>query len=435
MTDTNERTRRIMLRKASEISDDVPEWAWEYDGRGRIALGTVSLWAGRPGAGKSTSARWLAAQVTAGTLPGCWLGTPGNVGYIAREEHVGYVVKPSLRAHGAVLDRVFFPEVVVTSESRGEEVRPVSIGDMESLGEQFIAQRVRLVIVDPLMALAGAKVDINRNNEVRELVDPWRRLAEDINGVVIGVAHLNKSGNGDIVAGINGSSAFGEVARSVFGFAKDPSADDGSRVMSQEKNSLGDETLALRYRIESTTVTTDSGATSEMGRFVILGDSDKSVGDVLRDAGRPIESDDGPERSAAKEWLRTYLGAGTHDSADAKRDGRAAGFSERTLQRARQDLAVVIRPHGRQSTWTLPTIGATDCPNVARGTGGTGQSTDEIPGQARSARSEQPVPPVPDSPARERASGTNPPGAPTDTTPGMTPRVLEILHNHRQETT
>lgn len=62
---------------------------------------------------------------------------------------------------------------------------------------------------------------------------------------------LRKAPNGDVVAGINGSSAFGEVARSIFGFAKD--LESGERILSQAKNSAGEEDLALTYRIESHT--------------------------------------------------------------------------------------------------------------------------------------------------------------------------------------
>ena len=243
--------RRVVLRRASDVHDDVPTWAWTYGGRGRIALGTAALFAGRPGAGKSTSARWLSSQVTTGTLEGCWMGTPGNVAYIAREEAVEYIVKPSFRAHGADLGRVYFPEAETLIDGESS-TGPVTVGDIASLTEQLIEADVHLVVVDPLMSMLGSKTDVNRNNEVRAILDPWRTLAEQINGVVLGVAHLNKSGNGDVVAGINGSSAFGEIARAVFGFAKDPQSEDGDRVMSQEKNSLGDETLALRYRTTST---------------------------------------------------------------------------------------------------------------------------------------------------------------------------------------
>ncbi|WP_168705583.1 AAA family ATPase, partial [Gordonia paraffinivorans] len=429
-------TRRLVLRKASEIRDDVPDWAWTYGDHGRIARGTVALFAGRPGAGKSTAARWFAAHATQGTLEGCWHGQPTNVAYIAREEAVEFIVKPSLRAHGADLDRVFFPEVEVTTETLGQEVLPVTVGDMDALRDALIAAGVGLVIVDPLMALAGAKTDINRNNEVRAVLDPWRRLAEAINGVAIGVAHLNKTGNGDVVAGINGSSAFGEIARAVFGFAKDPNDEDGGRVMSQEKNSLGDESLALRYAIESTEVRTDSGRVAELGRFVILGDSDRTVGEVLRDAARPDERQD--RYGEIVDWLREFIGTGAVEAVEVYKAGDSAGYSKDQLKRAKARAGIIAvrpvnpgpwywthpdtseqgerttpvellpapcevrggfaggreqsaastrertlprsdtSPAGRRSTWSLPTR-ATDALHGTGGTGGTGQKT---PGQS-----------------------------------------------------
>lgn len=363
--------RKVVFTWADEIADDVPTWAWNYGGLGRIAVGTVAILAGRPGAGKSTSARWLVAQATTGTLPGAWLGKPVKAAYLAREESISYIVKPSLRAHGADLTRVAFPSVEIVGEG-GKLETTVSVSDMHAFKEMCLEHEIRMVVVDPLMAMLGAKTDAHRSNEVRAQLDPWRMLAEGIDGVVLGVAHLNKSGGGDVVAGINGSSAFGEVARAVFGFTKDPDSESGERVMSQEKNSMGDESLALTYRIDPREVTTSTGKTADVGQFVLLGDSDRSVGDVLRDAGRGRAEDaDTTERDSAADWLRSYLQAKVVDSKEAKQDGKTAGFSERTLQRARQELNVIIAPDGRRSTWSLPT-GATGTGDVEAGTGGTG---------------------------------------------------------------
>ncbi|WP_440713103.1 AAA family ATPase [Gordonia sp. FQ] len=336
--------RRVVMRRADTIRDDVPTWAWEFDDRGRIAIGTVVLFAGRPGAGKSTSARWLVAQATTGTLPGCWLGTPVNVAYIAREEAVDYIVKPSMRAHGTDLERVFFPEVELTVDNEVARTTPVHIADMEAFTRTCCEHRVRLVVVDPLMSTIGSKTDVNRNNEVRAQLDPWRTLAEDIDGVVIGVAHLNKSGNGDVVAGVNGSSAFGEIARAVFGFAKDPDAENGERVLSQEKNSLGDESLALSYRIDPAEVRTDSGRTAEVGRFVLLGESERSVGDVLRDAARQGPST--TDYDAIITWLRGILANGRVEATEIYKSGDAAGYSKDQLKRAKAKASDIeaVRP-------------------------------------------------------------------------------------------
>jgi len=315
----------------SELKDDVPVWGWEYAEKGRIPLGALSLFAGRPGAGKSTAGRWFAAAVSAGTLSGHWEGRPTNVAYIAAEESGKYVVKPGLRAAGADLNRVFFPAV----EFQGEEVRFLSSHDMAALTDLLLEHKVKFVVVDPLMSTIGSKTDVNRNNEVRSLVEPWAKLAERLDGIVLGIAHLNKSGNGDVVAGINGSSAFGEVARTVFGFAKDPVAEDGTRIMSQEKNSIGEEDLALTYTIESTKVTTDSGKTAEVGRFVIVGESDRTVGDVLRQ-GPPQPGDtDGKQIDT---WLLNFLAAAPVLANDVYTAAEAAGFSKDKAKRAKHSI-------------------------------------------------------------------------------------------------
>ncbi|BAH52235.1 AAA family ATPase [Rhodococcus opacus] len=324
--------RSVTLSPFANERDDVPVWAWTYGDKGRVPLGALALFAGRPGAGKSTAGRWFAASASTGTLAGHWEGKPVNVAYIAAEESAKYVVKPGLRAAGADLNRVFMPKV----EINGEEVRFLSSHDMEDLTEQLKAAEVKLVVVDPLMSTIGSKTDINRNNEVRSLVEPWAKLAEKIDGVVLGIAHLNKSGNGDVVAGINGSSAFGEVARSVFGFAKDPESDEGDRIMSQEKNSIGEEDLALTYRIESASVTTDSGKSADVGRFVIIGDSDRIVGDVLRSQPKaPWESGG---HDGIDEWLLNLLATGPMLAKDVYDSANAAGYSTDKAKRAKSRI-------------------------------------------------------------------------------------------------
>lgn len=347
------------MRLADE-KDDVPVWAWSYDGKGRIPLGALALFAGRPGAGKSTGGRWIAASASTGTLAGHWEGCPVNVAYIAAEESSKYVVKPGLRAAGADMNRVLIPKVDID----GEEVRFLSSHDMADLIDLMLLHEVKLVVVDPLMSTIGSKTDINRNNEVRSLVEPWAKLAETIDGVVLGIAHLNKSGNGDVVAGINGSSAFGEVARSVFGFAKDPNSDDGDRIMSQEKNSIGEEDLALTYKIESKEVVTDSGKTAEVGRFVIVGNSDRSVGDVLREATRPA-GEGGSTTEELDAWLGAMLSDGAVLATDIYSAADQAGFTKDKAKRAKARLGIrAFRPEN-PGPWWWEKAGSATAPVIA----------------------------------------------------------------------
>jgi hypothetical protein len=51
--------------------------------------------------------------------------------------------------------------------------------------------------------------------------------------------------------------------------------------MSQSKNSTGREDLSLSYNIESTLVTASTGRITEVGKFAILGYSERSASDLL----------------------------------------------------------------------------------------------------------------------------------------------------------
>lgn len=343
----------VILRSFDDIDDDVPTWVWTHGDNGRIPLGALTLFAGRPAAGKSTAARWFAAQVTRGTLPGEWYGTPHNVAYIAAEESAKFAVKPSLRASGADMRRMMYPELVTRTEDIDEaKVNYVPTSAMSMFAQALRDNDVKLVIVDPLMTMLGAGTDIYRNNEVRERVQPWVDLADQIDGVVIGISHLNKSVTGDVLAAVNGSSAFGELCRAAFGFAQDPDDEEGSRVMSQVKNSLGVEDLSLTYTLTPETVTTSSGKTAEMPRFTILGESDRKVGEILRAASAPVSE----RGTGVREVVVTYLRSQPGNSAlaeDVKAEVEDRGCNFRTAQNQREKWGVQTVPEGKKKRWTL----------------------------------------------------------------------------------
>lgn len=323
--------RSIRLVSVSEIEDDIPVWAWEHERDGRMQLGTLAIFGGRPGAGKSTAARWFAARFSTGTLPGHFSGEPLHVAYITTEESWRYVIKPGLRAVGADMHRIH----KVTVESDGTAARLLAKDDERTLTELFVDSEIRVVVVDPLMSATDSKTDIYRNNETREVIEPWARIADRIDGLVIGIGHLVKSPGGDVVAALQGSSAFGEVARAVFGFAKDT---EGQRVMSQAKNSTGREDLSLEYEIRSTPVTTDTGKTAEVAEFVITGPSDRHVSDLLRDEGR---RGGGRTKDAVKcaEHLTKALSNGPRWATDIENIDNG-GFTKDQLRTARKNLDI-----------------------------------------------------------------------------------------------
>lgn len=328
----------------TDVKDDVPTLAWEPKrGYPAIAVGTLVIFGGRPAAGKSTSARWVCAELTKGTLPGAWYGTPVGVAWIGTEESEVYMMKPGLRAAGADLDKVVIPEVQFGPD--GDAVSILHHLDMDALAEEFRRAGIRVVVLDPLMSAVGSRTDVNRSNEVRSRLEPWVKLAEAIDGFVIGIAHLKKSFTGDVVAALNGSSAFGEVARSIFGFAKDDEAGDGTRLMSHAKSSFGPEDISYTYTLEPVEVTTDSGKTAIMSRFVLGEETDRTVSDALRDAaaGAPAaKAEDKPLTEKAAMLVDILTGSNGEllelTAAAATEKMAEANYSSDQTRRAREEL-------------------------------------------------------------------------------------------------
>lgn len=178
------------------------------------------------------------------------------------------------------------------------------------------------------------------------MLTPWSRLADRSAAWSSAIAHLTKAPSGDIVAAIQGSSAFGEVARSVFGFAKD---DDGNRIMSQAKNSGGREDLALEYAIDPVEVTTDTGKRAEVARFEITGKSDRNVGDVLCEQARGGRGSGGG--AAVGRWLAEYLADGPRWAAAGIAAGEREGYSKDRLKRARLDCGIESLRDGKAGRW------------------------------------------------------------------------------------
>jgi hypothetical protein len=264
----------ITWRTADQVSDGVPEWVWYHDNKGRLMRGTLVHFAGRPEAGKSTAARYFAAGYSLGTVEGCFYSQPQHVAYIAAEESIEYWIKPSLRAYDADLSRIHFPTV----QFDGQKVPLLSTRDEDLLTKHLLRIGITIVYVDPIMSTISKAADVNKSNQIRAYLEPWQRIAEAINGLVTGIVHLIKIPGLDIVASINGSSAFGEVPRAVIAFAADEVT--GEHVLSQEKNSAGVKDLALTYDIEGATVHTDGGP-GEVARFILGGPSERRVSDLL----------------------------------------------------------------------------------------------------------------------------------------------------------
>ncbi|MFD0504974.1 AAA family ATPase [Streptomyces chiangmaiensis] len=262
-------------------------------------------------------------------------GHPRDVFYIAVEDSWKQTIVPRLLAAGADLDRVWRVEAV--DHEYGETT--LSLPQDNSLMEkEIIAHRIALVVLDPLMSCIGKGIDTHRERDVRQALDPLARMADRTGAILLGIAHFNKGSGTDPASLITGSGAFKNVPRAVFGFARDD--DNDCRVMTQAKNSLGRADLpSLAYTIAGTEVPTRTGV-AHVGRFEFLGESARSVEDILAAAQ---EIGDRGDRGEAADWLRGYLmeHGGEAPSKDVKKAAAADDISERTLQRAMRKAGVV----------------------------------------------------------------------------------------------
>jgi AAA domain len=345
-----ETMRRIRLTPASEIKPRPVRWPWN----GRIPAGEFTLTPGRGGIGKSTFHAWVVAHLTRGTLQGVHFGMPTPCIIAASEDSWARTIVPRLIAAGADMDLVYRVDVITATDL---EVSISLPRDVEALAKEVGRIGAALLSVDPVMSVLANGLDSHKDADVRQALTPLARLADRTGCVVLGNAHFNKSTGSDPLTLIMASAAFGNVARAVLGFARDTDAEDQSCVISQVKNNLGRLDLpSLRYRIDTAWIDTDEGQ-AEVGKLVMLGESDRSVADILRDRGDTTER---TERDDAKDFLRGVLRDEAVPSKDIKAEAAEAGISWATIRRAADHLGVrKIHPDIKGPwLWTLRPQGA-----------------------------------------------------------------------------
>jgi putative DNA primase/helicase len=187
-------------------------WLWFN----RIPLGMLTLILGDPGLGKSFLTLYMAAKISTG---GAWpdSGTPennapqGSVVILTAEDDLAHVVRPRLDALEADVSKIHALEgVKIRDEENHEHCEYFNLQrDLPALQQAVRDQRnTKLVIIDPLSAYLGGRIDSHKDAEVRSVLRPLVELAEKCGVAVIGVTHLNKNASGKAVYRAMGSLAF-----------------------------------------------------------------------------------------------------------------------------------------------------------------------------------------------------------------------------------
>lgn len=333
MTDEKpEPARKLRVTLGHQVKMKVVEW-WEDCW---IALGALTLLAGREGLGKSTIAcHWAARETRAGRY----------VLYLHSEDSREHTVVPRLLAAGADLSRVIFIDVETEFTTEGNVILPYDNNELDALIAEY---GVTFIVLDAATSAMSANLSGKDDRDVRRFLEPLSQLAAKHNIVILGLVHFGKRDGADSGKLILGSIAWSQVARSVLSVALDP--DSGNIVVTNTKGNLAPKTRSVEARIRSTAITIDSRPT-EIGVLEWLGETTADARDYL-------SGETGEANRDVDDWLKAFLEDGPQKATEIFQAADANGFSKDQVKRAKKRIgAIADRPQNPGPWfWQLPTI-------------------------------------------------------------------------------
>lgn len=231
------------LKWFSDVKQEPVVWLWEP----YIPRRKITILGGDPGQGKTFITTAISAAISRGEpLPG--QGTadaePANVLMLTGEDDPGDTIKPRLMSLEADQTRIALYDRMMVFDSNGlqklrwlvEEVSP------------------RLIVIDPIVAYLGAKMDMNRSNEVRPIFQALGEIARDFDAGILVVRHMRKTPagqkSGKAIYNGMGSIDFTASVRSELQVDEDK---HGIRYLNHIKTNNGPLGKSIKYAI------TDSG--------------------------------------------------------------------------------------------------------------------------------------------------------------------------------
>lgn len=259
----------LVTRQFDTIEMRAIDWLW----LGIVPKGYVTIFAGESGAGKSTVIADIVARVTTGAP---WPGEtetsrrpPGRVLWLGAEDSASELTGPRLKACGADLSKV---TEIVGSCREGATATFSMQDDLES-AKALLAEAVGqgapfvMLVIDPITSyLPGQKlrkVDLNDAGQLRSILEPWLRLAEEFALALACVTHFGKDTSRTMMHRVLGSSAFAQTCRSLLAVIQQPPGIDGeadphAKALLQVKTNLPEHPGgAWLFRTEKVEVGTD----------------------------------------------------------------------------------------------------------------------------------------------------------------------------------
>jgi len=336
---------------ASDVKKQPMRWLWEN----KILRGALSLITGLGGVTKTFWTVYLASCITTGRD---WAdGSPcelGSVLFFYGEEGIADLYMERFEANGVDRSKVVFWDGMVDTNNEPSEV-DVSlkmIADIENAIKATAEKTgvpVQMVVVDPISNYWGG-INENSNADVRSVLRRLQRLAYKTNVAFVLIQHTGKGGKSHAQQRVLGSTGIVAACRAVWGVFVDPD-DKDVRLFAPVKVNVGQHHTTVSYRISSG------------GRVEII---DGSIPDLTADdiesaqqaARREARSQRSSKREECTVWLWDVLSDGEKPVNQIYELGKAQGYSERTIDRAKAELDVGSRRVGfgkeGHIVWNLP---------------------------------------------------------------------------------
>jgi hypothetical protein len=325
------------VTSCNRVVDESVSWLWP----GVLPAGKLVILDGDPDLGKSLITLDLCARLSTGRpFPdGQPPAAPANSLVLSAEDKASDTIVPRLKKLGADLGRV-----AVWQRQDETEPWPWRLPSQCHLLDEALGQfDARLAILDPVMAFLDESVLCASDPSVRRALAPLIHLADKHRCTILLLRHLAKSGGVQPAYRGLGSIAFIAACRYAMLVGRDPTSAD-RRILAPVRSSLARLPPSLAFRI--------TAAEGEPPTVDWLGTSVHGASDLLVGAVHAGHR----ERDRAADFLEQFLADGPRTSQETWKACRRAGFSDRTVTRARAVLNIKVRQVHREDrtiTWCM----------------------------------------------------------------------------------
>lgn len=321
--------KHLSIINMDDVEPEVIEWLWyPYIPRGKL-----TMIEGDPGLGKSWLTMALASYISKGkTLPYQLNKEIGKVLLMSAEDGLADTIKPRLLTLKANTSNIVaIPDPISFTEA-----------GCKAIDQAIKIIKPLLVIIDPLVAYLGGKIDLHKANETREIMARLTRMAEENHTSIVLVRHLTKGGKEKAIYRGLGSIDLTAAVRSVLAIGRNPKDPNDGRVICHIKSNLAPLGKPISYTLDSS----DKIHPFEFGEEV-----DVDVNEVLGQQAINAKA----STEMAIDFLNNILKDGPLPSIDIKREAEARGISERSLKKAKKNLGIVMIIEDGSYKWKLKT--------------------------------------------------------------------------------